>query len=258
MRTWLARAAIILAALLAAVSSTPTAAWATTATDTKFIQRVYSDFLLRPPTNDEVTWWLAYLPSGSRLTMVNSVIQSSDFATLWVTGVNLLYNGELPVSGEETAEINAVTTSGDYLNTEATVLGGADYFDGTGGTNASFLTELYLAVLHRDEDPSGGAYYLGQLNSGAKTRKQVATALIHSTEASTRRVAGPAGATACDLTTLDGYTAPESGSYCIVLDRLADPSGQSYWVGQLSGSAQLPSLWASLAASTEYYNLAQT
>jgi hypothetical protein len=38
---------------------------------------------------------------------------------------------------------------------------------------------------------------------------------------------------------------------------MADSGGATYWSGVLAGTDQLPSLWASLAGSTEYFTNAQ-
>src|SRR5262249_45079459 len=49
-------------------------------------------------------------------------------------------------------------------------------------TSGSFVNALYEALLGRDADPAGLASWLGQLDSRAGTRAQVALGIINSAE----------------------------------------------------------------------------
>ncbi len=140
---------------------------------------------------------------------------------------------------------------------EVSVLAGSPYFALHGSNNSDYVEGLFHDVLLRPSDPSGLSFWVGRLNAATWTRAAVATAFIRTTEAANRRVSGTVGATSCAATELTDEDALPSGSYCLVLDRLADPSGATYWSGQLAGSAQLPAVWASLVGSSEYFNHAQ-
>lgn len=81
--------------------------------------------------------------------------------------------------------------------------------------------------------------------------------MIKSTEAARLRVAGLAGETTCITTGLADPDDLASGSYCLVLDRMASTADTDYWAGQIAVSTELPTLWRALASSTEYFDLAQ-
>lgn len=222
-----------------------------------FVTKAHRDFLLRDPTGDEVTWWTAYLGGNSRASMIQNVLNSSEFSFLWVAGVRLQYLGELdPGSSEFSAAVSALNSTRDYVATEVSVLSGSAFFSLAGGTNDGFMDLLYEKVLYRPADSSGRAYWAGRLDAGT-SRASVANYFIRTTEAASRRVAGPSGATSCNSTELSDPSAVESGAYCLILDRPADSGGTTYWTGVLRQSGQLPQLFANLGGSTEYYNKAQ-
>lgn len=214
--------------------------------------------MFREPTANEYTWWNAYLVSGSRETMVTSILQDDAFQYFWIAGVHTYYYGYFDsLDAGVDGQVSALASSNNYVATEVSVLSSSRYFTAAGSTNTLFVTELFRDILLREPDPSSLSYWVGRLNAGTSTRAQVATSLIRSSEGAARRVNGTAGQTACSSTVLTDEASLVAGSYCIVHDRLADPSGYSYWTGQLTGSGQLPTLWANLSGSTEYFNGAQ-
>lgn len=226
------------------------------APDEKYVSIVYEDFLLRVPTTAEVSAGVTYLGSNSRTSFVSSILNSSEFRSLWVTGASLYYiDGVDSQFGTILANLGA---SGNWAASEVAILAGATYFANAGSTNSGFLNSIYLDVLLRAPDPSGYSYWLNRLTLGTSTRAQVASTMIRSSESAAKRVNGAPGATSCPTVRLEDPGSLAAGSYCIVLDRLADPSGATYWSGQLAGSGQLPQLWSSLAGSNEYFNKAQT
>lgn len=218
----------------------------------KFIWAVHTDFFLRSPSADEVTWWTAYLGSGTRAGMLESILDSSEFKDFWVVGMSLRYLDEID-PGSFTM-LDALEISDDFVATEVTLLAGATYFNSSGGTNTTYVQALYPDVLQRPVDATALSYWVGRLNAGTSTRSSVANYVIRSNESAQRRIGGSAGMTSCPTTELEDPMWLAAGSYCIVLDRVADSGGLSYWTTQLSGTDQLPSLWSSLARSTEYFN----
>jgi hypothetical protein len=220
--------------------------------------KVYDDFLFSDPTDDQIHLWDAYLTNGaSRTSMVSAILNSQEFRFFWTIGVYDHYLGSADLSDPEVAAANsALNASGNYLATEISVLSSASYFSLHGGTNAGWVAGIFQDALQRSPDATGAAYWTQRLDAGS-SRSSAATTILRSTESAKRRVSGTAGATSCASIQLTDDAALSSGSYCIVLDRLADPSGASYWSSQLAGSDQLPSLWAALAGSSEYFNNAQ-
>lgn len=226
--------------------------------DEYFIEAAHRDFLLRYPSAAEVTWWSAYIGSNSRTSMVQQLLGNSEFEQLWVVGVRYRYLGEVDTSDPSfSTDLSNLGSTGNFVAAEVSVLASSSYFSLKGSTNTAFVEGIYQDVLLRPSDPGGLSYWVGQLNAATKTRAQVANSFVRTTEAANRRVGGPSGATTCSTTTLDDLASLTAGAYCLVLDRMASPGDITYWSGQLSGTDQLPSLWASMAGSTEYYTNAQ-
>lgn len=252
----LALAASVMVGAIGIGSATP--ASATPTPQQYFIIRAHLDFFDREPTADEITWWDAYLATHSRSGMITSMIESGEFTNYWVAGAHTRY-----VDGFETSDadfidhLSDLSSTHNYLATELDVLESASYFSINGGTNTGYVTAIYWDTLNRAPDSGGLSYWVGRLNAATSTRRQVANSFIRSSEAAGKRVGGPSSASSCLTIDFDSLESIHAGSYCLILDRMADSGGLSYWTGQLTGSAQLPTLWASLAGSTEYYNLAQ-
>lgn len=250
------RALVVLAAIVAGLAFASPAS-ALTANE-KYVTKLYVDFAGRPPTSSELAWRAAVLGGGtSRNTYVSQLFASSPMQQAWITANYYQYLSVAPTSGQLSAAQTTLSSANNYLGTELDILGATQYFNAAGATNDTFLREIYNDVLFREPDSSGLSYYLGQLNSGAHTRRWVADSLIRSNGSASIRTKGISGPTDCISTNVQDPDDGGSGSFCLVLDRMADPSGASYWTAQLAGTDQLPSLWTGLAASTEYYNLAQ-
>ncbi|HMJ78841.1 MAG TPA: DUF4214 domain-containing protein [Iamia sp.] len=225
-----------------------------------FTTAVYQDFILRDPTSSELTWWSAYIGGGgTRSGMLTSILNDNEFATLWAYGVRLYYLETVDTDDPTLpTDIANLQTSNDFVAAEVSVLAGSEFFTDAGATNTGFVEGVYDEVLLRASDAPGLAYWVGQLDLGLKTRSQVARSFIRTTEAASRRVAGLSAAVSCPATSLEDVVDLSAGSYCIVLDRMADAPGASYWSSFLTGSSsQMSSLWTSLAASAEYYTNAQ-
>lgn len=223
-----------------------------------YIDRVYNDFLGRDPDDTEVASGESYLGTHTDAQLVTTVFQGREFENAWIYLTHFKYVGAGPTSTQFGSEYSALNSTHDYLQTELTVLSGADYYSAAGGTNGGFVSKIYTDILYRTADPSGLSYWTNILNTAAHTRSYVAQYFIRSTEGSGVRVAGPSSMTTCTTTDLTDASSLQSGSYCLLLKRMADSSGKTYWTGQLSGTAQLPTLWDSLASSSEYYTLAQS
>lgn len=223
----------------------------------RFVHQLYQDFFLRQATPAEVAWGAALLQSQSRAAFVASFLASTSFHEVWIVGAYQRYVAKPPTTSQLSAAKTSLASTGDYLDVELDVLSSSYYFALAGGSNRELVDALYADLLWRVTDASAWDYWTGELDLGRKTRRQVAQLIVKSTEASGIRVRGLGSPPACPALALGSFDDIASGAYCILLDRLADPSGATYWTGQLAGSAQLPVLWSSLASSSEYYALAQ-
>lgn len=81
--------------------------------------------------------------------------------------------------------------------------------------------------------------------------------ILRSSEAARFRVDGFSWEPGCPSTELTPFDHINSGSYCIVLNREGSVADSDFWSTTYSSGGQLVGLWIALAASTEYWNLAQ-
>lgn len=245
------------AAIVLAICGAAGPAHALTANE-KFVTKLYVDFVGRTPTSSELTWGAAVLGGGtSRSDYVDDLFEHSVVQSWWIKGVFQRYLVLDPTSSQVSAALADLQATGDFLDVELDVVAGSAYFGQAESDNSQFVESVYNDVLFREPDSSGWNYWTGQLNAATKTRRQVGNAIIRGSESAGLRVRGLGAQTSCLSTVLELSDDLAAGSYCLVLDRMADPSGALYWSTQLAGSAQLPVLWSSLASSPEYYNLAQ-
>jgi hypothetical protein len=249
-------AVTLVACLLSLVSFTSPASALTQ--NEKLVHAVYDDFLLREPTQAELAWWAAYVGGYGRSAFLNLLFDDDEFLELWLVGVRYYYLGTVDLGGTFATDLTALQTTDDFVESEVSVLAGSAYFANSGSTNTGFVQALYQSVLFRAADTGGLTYWVGRLNTGTSTRTTVARHFIRTTEAANKRVGGVSGPTTCPATTLTEIGDLSVGSYCIVLDRMASSGDVTYWGAFLGGTGQLPSLWTQLAASTEYFNNAQT
>ena len=130
------RLAVVSAVVAASAAVAVGPAHAATPTE-NFIDAVYQDFFFREATDDEVTWFTAYLGDNSRYSMVRSVLEGDEFTNLWVIGVNQSLLGYYDSAAPDVqAELAAVRATKNFVQTELTVLASATYFDLAGNTNA--------------------------------------------------------------------------------------------------------------------------
>lgn len=251
---------LVMIAVLVIGLAVPSVASATPYTPTeKWIVAVHRDFLGRDPSSSELTWWNAVLGGGSsRQAVTTMIMQSTEFKTRILTAYNELYYTDIPpgTPGGD-AILSTLNTSNDFLASEVAYLASASYFQNSNSDNGAFVEAIYLHLMNREADPSGYSYWTTQLNSGTWTRGQMATNLIKSNQTTTIRVRGTPGMVDCTATEVTEPEAFVSGSYCLILDRMADTAGANYWISQLTSTGQVTTLWANLAGSSEYYNHAQ-
>lgn len=219
--------------------------------DERFIARVFSG----SPTSAELLWFSTILANGStRSAVVADIVQLGGFNMLMGVGMYRLYLDRDPSSSELSSAVSTVS-SGNYFGLETSLASGSEYFALAGSSNGGFVQKLFADVLRRPADPGGLTYWTGELNSASRTRLQVASAIIRSSESASLRVAGPTSATACSRTTLSAVNHLFVGAYCLILDRVADSSGKAYWSSQLQANGNnLKSLFVSLTSSFEYYS----
>ncbi|MCU1454773.1 MAG: hypothetical protein JWN46_2919 [Acidimicrobiales bacterium] len=197
----------------------------------------YHDFLGRAPTTTELTTRVAELDTG-HLTQ-HGLMTTLATSAAWVAAiVNQLYLDTLGRVGDAGGVAHWSKLIADGTLTVAQVAANfyasPEYYNGIGGgTASSWISDLYVKILHRAADAGGLAYWAGQIASTG--RVSVAYRFFQSSESAHTRVAG---------------------LYATLLGRGPDPSGWDYWAGQVVTSGDI-ALAVNLASSAEYANRAQ-
>ena len=104
----------------------------------------------------------------------------------------------------------------------------------------AFVRSLYSDCLGRDADPSGFNDWCTRLSNGSVTGKQCAYGFFFSSEFQSKANQWS------DSKLIDAY-------YKVFLNRSADPSGASYWAGQIANTTNdLGVLFTGFADSSEF------
>ena len=104
-------------------------------------------------------------------------------------------------------------------------------FPAQGNANADYVQGIYRALLNRNADAGGLAFWTGVLNGGSMTRLEVVVGIRNSQEHFTQEV--------------DAF-------YKTLLNRSADPQGEAFWVGKLQAGLPEEQIAASFLNSPEY------
>jgi len=112
----------------------------------------------------------------------------------------------------------------------ARLTGSSEFYRKAGGTIPTFVDRVYQSVLGRMPDPSGRAYWTGQLERG-RSVQSVARSLTASSEYRRKEV---------------------RLAYQRVLDRLPDDGELAYWTGKVT-TTRIEVLLTTLASSSERY-----
>jgi hypothetical protein len=102
--------------------------------------------------------------------------------------------------------------------------------------NSQFVTLIYQNVLGRAPDSEGHAFWLGELNSGARTRGMVMIGFSESPE----------------YRGLSGAEVDVVLAYFGMLRRTPDPGGFAFWVGYIDAGNAPHQVLEAVAASGEY------
>lgn len=201
-----------------------------------FTMAAHEDFIGRLPTTGEKSHWSLALAGGaSRADLLHELANSDEWLTHIVDRFYLDTLGR-PADAEGLGYWVGTLRSGRFSVAEvaAQFYASPEYFLGIGGgTNASWIHDLYRKLLLRVPDAGGRTYWVTTVVQ--KGRVNVASSFYQSLE--TRRVR---------VTTL----------YDELLHRTPDQGGRDYWAEVILRSGDL-ALAVSLASSDEYYDQAQ-
>lgn len=225
----------------------------------KFVIYLFDDLLHRSPTSGELLSHTALLDAGYPVpSYVGAFFQSSPFRDAWISSLYATYMGRSPSASERTTLESWIAGTGyHYTSSEAVVLSSSAYYSLVGGTDDAFVRALYNDVLSRDASSYELAADLTALSSMTKTRSQLSVDLITSPESAEIRSGGFPGETDCISMGYESTDDTSSGAFCIFMKRLPSSAELNTWIQQLGVGSHLPSLWADIAASGEYWSLTQ-
>ena len=211
----------------------------------RFVRFIYMWILQRCPDPAAATYWTGRLDGGMDRWAFADYVDMSDENIINNNVVSIFQEGfhRAPTADElSTWSANIRATHGD-AELLAHILSSDETYSSLppGDKVATWLGIVYNAVLDRDPDPAGLAYFSGILNApgaNAATRYTVAMALEHSAE------------NAGDWT---------GAVYGAAFGRAPDPA-IGYWIGWLQGEGHWRTfaMWTMFLSSPEGYALAQT
>lgn len=195
----------------------------------------YNDFIDRDPTPTELSQAAAALDAGGSRAAFLRTLSTSDVYLAAV--VNRLYQDTLGRDGDEsgvaywTQELRSGRRT--VAAAAASFYSSVEYFNGIGGgTNETWVRDLYVKILLRPADQAGVNHWVGVAQTRGRSR--VSLPMFQSPESARTRV---------------------RGLYRHFLGRGTDASGLNHWAGQVVVRGDL-ALAVNLANSAEYYNRA--
>ena len=203
-----------------------------------FVTAAYHDFLKRAPTSSELSTTSAKLDAAT--TTRSQVLKALANSDEWLTTiVNQLYSNTLGRQGDPGGIaywVNQLRTGAQSVaEVAAHFYASPEYYNGIGGgTDTSWLTDLYHKLLGRNPDAGGLSYWKTQTTQTG--RVSVALRFYNSSESAHDRV---------------------KALYVKLLGRQPDTAGADYWAGQVVIHGDI-SLAQNLSASNEYFNRAHT
>lgn len=155
-----------------------------TSTQTEaFVAQVYRDLLGRNPEAAGLNWWTRLLEGGiGREEIAQGILGSVEYRTRQISAWYQDFLGRAPEPGGLTFFLDFLAQGHTEEEVKAWILGSPEYAaTQTTGDVDSLVRQLYRAILARDPEPAGLAYWKAQLaQSGAIS---VAKGILQSLEA---------------------------------------------------------------------------
>lgn len=205
-----------------------------------FAMQQFRDFLQREATIPEGQYWGQQIDGGMGRGRMAEQLMRSDYNYAVAAPITRLYSAyflRIP-------DRDGLSFWIDYARLGHSLGQISDQFAQSGEfvarygslTNAQFVDLLYHNVLGRDPDPQGLAFWIGQLDSGARTRGLVMIGFSESPEYKGLMQSE------VDVTLV----------YFGMLRRTPDPDGYAFWVGYLDQGNPAHQMMGAFAYSPEY------
>ncbi|MCQ2467836.1 MAG: DUF4214 domain-containing protein [Clostridia bacterium] len=180
--------------------------------DKEYVTRLYRTFMDREPDASGLNYWLNELANGrTREFVFYGFVNSQEWANICLTyGIVSGGNKTASITKQPTAAIN------------------------------DFTTRMYTTCLGRNAEPSGQAYWAGELANMRKTGTQVAYEFFFSSEFTNANHSDSEFVTRL---------------YRTFMGREPDTDGFNYWLNQLANGASRKSVFDGFSTSQEFSNL---
>ncbi len=200
----------------------------------QYVSQLYVALLNRAADSTGLTTYTNLLDHGASRTQVALAIEtapSNEFQTILVQNMyQTILNRQGDASGV-TNWVKFMATHG-FIQTEAAIAGGPEFFQQAGSTNSGFVTLLYQRFLGRSPDAAGLATWTHALNIG-HTRTQVAAGIVTSAEYRTDLV---------------------NSIYKQYLNSPPSSTSLSQWVNALGSGTSEQTVVANVVSSTTFLN----
>jgi hypothetical protein len=210
---------------------------------TEFVKQQYRDFLNREAETAGLQFWVNMIDSGAitRAQVIESFFWSKEFGARIAPIVRLYFAYFLRIPEYEGLMfwIDAYN-SGWSLGAISDSFAGSEEFQQRYGAlnNEAFVNLVYQNILGRAPDPGGYAFWVGELNSGRRTRGQVMIGFSESAE-------------------YEGLTSHEvfvTMMYVVMLRRSPEEGGSDFWMNYLDSGNSGLGLIDGFLHSQEYAN----
>jgi hypothetical protein len=208
-------------------------------TELTWASSLYTKLLGRIPSQAELTNLLTGALngfSGTRQTIVSAIASSAEAESIAVAGYYTQFLGRTASPGELGPWVSMLQSGTSREQVIAAIISSPEYFQRQGGTNTTYVNQLYLDLLGRPRS-AAETTFLNVLNNGSVTRQQVVTGILQSTEYAQRLV---------------------NGFYNTFLGRQGSTSETSGWVQLLLQGVRDEQVLGMIISSGEYFERPHT
>ncbi|TDX02135.1 DUF4214 domain-containing protein [Dinghuibacter silviterrae] len=200
--------------------------------DMAYATFVYCDF--RQPDPGGLVSWTNWFTSNRNIPEAFNILLPQENYTRWVDQLFELLLGRAADPGGEAWWTQQLVNGATRESVIETFVGGAEFMQDAGGTNAGLVNRAYQLLLGRAQN-SNDPDYVDELNNGSILPWQVAQGILGTVEYQTDYV---------------------THIFNTVLNRAPDPGGLSFWVGQMQGGMNQLDVYKSFLNGPEFYQQA--
>ena len=147
-----------------------------------YIDWSYETLAGRGASDAEIDRWYRSVAAGNRLDLTDDLVVSDHFVGALLDDLYETALGRGPDSEGRTYWIRQVRNGLKAQHAGVLFFGSQEYYDRSGGTDASFVRALYRDILHREADSNGQRYWEDRLAGGSARFDDVAAGFYSSLE----------------------------------------------------------------------------